>query len=65
VQPGWFDDVEAIARLLGRLHAEFGRDFIIGIADTNTGIAEDLFGVSTGSPNLNELRAIIGVGETE
>ena len=60
---GWFADVEAIARFLGTLHHECGRDFIIGIADAKTGITEDLFEVSTDSPELGRLRAIIGVGD--
>ena len=61
--PGWFSDVEAIARFLGRLHAEFDRTFIIGIADTNTGITQDLFDTSTPSPDLSQLKAIIGVSK--
>ena len=59
--PGWFADVEAVAQFLGTLHRECGRDFIIGIADGETGITDDLFNVSTDSPDLGKLRAIIGV----
>lgn len=59
--PGWFNDVEAVARFLGTLHREFGRDFAIGIADTQTGVTEDLFHVSTDAPDLQSLRAIIGL----
>ena len=62
---GWFADVEAVGQFLGTLHREFGRDFIIGIADTQTGISNDLFDVSTDTPDLGRLRAIIGVGEGE
>jgi hypothetical protein len=40
---GWFADVEAIARFFGNLHGEFGRDFVVGISDAQTGIAEDLY----------------------
>ena len=40
---GWFAYVEAIARFFGNLHGEFGRDFVIGIGDAQTGIAEDLY----------------------
>ena len=61
--PGWFGDVEAVAQFLGTLHRECGRDFIIGIANTETSITDDLFGVSTALPDLATLRAIIGVGE--
>jgi hypothetical protein len=63
--PGWFADVEAVAQFLGALHRECGRDFIIGIADAETGISEDLFDVSTNSPDLGRLRAIIGVGDVQ
>lgn len=45
---GWFADVEAVAQFLGTLH----RDFVIGIAETVTGITGDLFAVSTDSPDL-------------
>jgi hypothetical protein len=62
---GWFGDVEAIARFLGTLQRDCGRGFIIGIADTETGITEDLFHVSTDSLDLDNLRAIIGVGDVE
>src|SRR5262245_53078854 len=57
----WFADVEAIARFLGTLHEEFGRNFVIGIADNQTGIAEDLYGIVDSSPDLDKLAAIIGL----
>lgn len=60
---GWFADVEAVAQFLGVLHRDCGRDFIIGIADAETGVTEDLFDVSTDSPDLGRLQAIIGVGD--
>lgn len=56
----WFGDVEAIAGFLGMLHREFGRDFVIGIADMKTGIADDLFFVTTDLPDMTKLRAIMG-----
>lgn len=62
-QRGWFADVEAIACFLGRLQGDYGRDFVIGIADGHSGIREDLFGISGTSPDLAKLRTIIGVGE--
>ena len=62
-QPGWFADVEAIARFLGRLQGDYGRDFVIGIADTHSGSREDLFGISATLPDVAKLRSIIGVGE--
>jgi hypothetical protein len=63
--PGWFADVQAIAQFLGGLHSECGWEFIIGIADSETGITEDLFNISTAVPDLAKLRAIIGVRDVE
>jgi len=57
----WFLDVERIARFMGRLHAQFERDFVIGIGNNATGITEDLFTVESDAPDLAELRQIIGV----
>jgi hypothetical protein len=59
---GWFSDVEAIARFLGNLHEEFGRAFVIGVGDAQTGIAEDLFCVADSSPDLEMLARVIGLG---
>jgi hypothetical protein len=57
--PVWFRDVEAIAGFLGMLHRECGRDFVIGIADIKTGIADDLFYVTTDLPDMVGLRSIV------
>src|SRR5687768_4539765 len=43
---GWFDMVEAIATFLGDLARSTGREFVIGIADLETGVREDLFHVN-------------------
>lgn len=59
--PDWFADVEAIARHLGRLHRETGREFVIGIAEAETGITEDLFYVSSDTPDLERLRNTFGL----
>ena len=61
--PGWFADVEAVVQFLGELHGEFGREFVLGIADVETGIADDMFFVSTAAPNVEELRQWLGVGD--
>src|SRR5215831_3849086 len=52
---GWFADVEAIARFLGNLHGEFGRDFVVDISDAQTGIAEDLYCIADSWPDLEML----------
>src|SRR5262245_37903836 len=41
--PGWFADVERIARFLGELNARFGRDFVIGVGDNERGQSVDVF----------------------
>ena len=58
---GWFIDVERIARFLGKLHAKFERDFIIGIADNSAETAEDFFTVESDIPDLVRLRQVIGI----
>jgi hypothetical protein len=61
---GWFQDVERIARGVGRIAARTGRSFVIGIADSETSICDDLFFVEDGDPDLDQLRTIIGVEPT-
>ena len=60
----WFRELEMIARHLGRLHARFYRDFVIGISDNVTGYVEDLFFVDSDIPDLSKLRAAIGTSVT-
>ena len=64
-KPGWFADVIAIAEFLAKLTTKYDREFAIGIADTQTGVSEDLHYIESDEPGLEHLRAIIGVGETE
>ena len=63
--PGWFSDIIAIAEFLATLTSEFEREFVIGVADTQTGINEDLHFVESTDAGLDRLRAIIGVGPIE
>ena len=58
---GWFADLEAIARFLGNLHEEFRRDFVIGVGDAQTGMAEDLYWIADASPDLKMLAQVIGL----
>jgi hypothetical protein len=57
----WFSDVESLALFLGTLHAQTGREFVIGIADDERGYTEDLFAIESAHPDLEQLRKIIGV----
>jgi hypothetical protein len=59
--PGWFSDIERIATFLGRLHTKTGRDFVIGIGDSERGISEDLYVIDRPDPDLALLRETIGV----
>ncbi|MEF9416631.1 hypothetical protein ABXT21_19695 [Ralstonia sp. SM1864_UCD524_TZ4] len=61
--PDWLGDVEVIARFMGRLHALFGRDFVIGVSDNVTGMVEDLYFVESDVPDLGKLRDAIGTGD--
>src|SRR5262245_55204738 len=42
---GWFADLEAIAQVLGTLHRECGRDFVVAIADAETNVTHAFFTV--------------------
>ena len=48
-----------VARL-AQLHSKFGRDFVIGIADIASGVADDLFHIESETPDLGKLRLLIG-----
>ncbi len=59
---GWFVDIERIVLALGRLHAETGRDFVVGLVDNKRHFSEDLFTVDSERPSLEELRETVGLG---
>jgi len=59
---GWFVDIERIVLALGRLHAETGRDFVVGLVDNKRHYSEDIFTVDSERPSLEGLRAIVGLG---
>ena len=61
---GWFSDVEALAHFLTELSSKSNREFVIGIGDSQTDIAEDLTNIGPRGIDLGVLRAIIGVSET-
>ena len=58
---GWFADVEEIAIACNELAGTHHRSFMIGIADQETKIAEELFQIDGGAVDIERLRAIIGV----
>lgn len=57
---GWFADVQRIALHLAKLHSAYDRDFVIGLADSATGISEDVFFVDSAEPDLGLLRGSLG-----
>jgi hypothetical protein len=63
--PRWLADVEAIAQCLARLHGEFGTQFVLRIADVETGITDDLFYISTSDPDVEEPTRSLGVGDVD
>ena len=56
----WSDDVEEIARSVGKLASTSGREFVIGINDADTGSSEDLHSILGTEVDLLRLRAMIG-----
>jgi hypothetical protein len=59
---GWFQDIEQIARLVGQVATHTGREFIIGVGDSDTGVTEDLFYVQDNELDLEGLRLTFGIG---
>jgi hypothetical protein len=57
----WFPDVEALIRELAVLRSEVGRDFVVGIFDSESVVADDLFFVDSDNPSVETLREIVGV----
>lgn len=60
-EPDGGGDVERIVGHLAKLYSAFDRELVIGIADNIRGVAEDLFFVESGTPDLDRLRSAIGV----
>lgn len=61
--PGWFADVERIAKFSGVLYAEILRPIVIGVWDAQRRLPEDLFDVDSPDPNIGELKAVLGVAD--
>ena len=53
---GWVEDLAAIATLLGKLHSETKRTFVMGVADAK-GDTKDVFSVDSAAPDLAKLRS--------
>ena len=58
---GWFSELEETIKFLTQLHRLTGRDFILGVHDSKSGITEDLFSIDGPTPDLEEFRTILGV----
>lgn len=60
-EPGrWFRDIEALLRWLGRCHATLGPEFVVGIANAETGVSDDLVHVASADPDIDLLRRLLG-----
>lgn len=59
-QTDWFNDLEETVLFLARLHEEFNRDFVLGLADSVTEIVKDMFDITSGDPDLRLLREALG-----
>lgn len=57
--PAVLEDVVAIVQRLVSLRAQFNRDFVIGLHDPTTGIAEDFFFVDSEHVDMEQLRALL------
>jgi hypothetical protein len=53
---GWVEDLVAIATLLGKLHGETKRTFVMGVANAK-GDTKDVFSVDSATPDLAKLRS--------
>ncbi len=62
--PGWFTDVEYLVRCFATLSQSTGREFVLGIYDTILGVSDDLVSIDRADPDIEEIRAAIGVGPT-
>ena len=59
--PGWFGDVEVLVHTTTNLRELFGCDFVLGIADARGHSAEDLIDLDGTDPDVQYLRAFLGV----
>lgn len=56
----WFSDIVEIAVTCNELCQAHQVQFVLGIADQLTGVADDLFGLDGGGIDVERLKAIIG-----
>ncbi len=59
--PGWFGDIQHIAKSLAAIWEDTGQPFVMGMYNSSTGVTEDLFHVHRSTVDLNYLTRIIGV----
>lgn len=56
---GWFRDVERFARMTGEVVSRTGCYFVIGIAECDAAVWEDLFVVDTATPDIDAFAAAV------
>jgi hypothetical protein len=59
VEAGVLDDLVALTKFLHTLHRETNREFVLGLADSKTGTAEDCLFVGKTCPTAAELRRLL------
>jgi hypothetical protein len=56
----WFDDLTAVLDFLHHLGPRVGREFVIGIADSETGVADDLLFIGEEPVSRSQLCLVMG-----
>ena len=56
---GWFRDVERFARITGDIVSHTGHRFVVGVAECDAGLWEDLFVIDTPTPDVVALAAVV------
>ena len=55
----WFQDIEAVINFLGGMNDKTGREFVVGVADKETGFTHDLMFVDDSCFDLEVLKSMI------
>jgi hypothetical protein len=58
--PGtWFPDVQAVVELAHHLRSRHGTEFVLGVADQSTGVAEDIAELTSPDKDLGYIRTFL------